>query len=437
LAVDTANKRASVLGYNGPFGIAFPIPDASIGTADCPHIAGVYAGLTYEAVSLTAIVSAPRGTLPLSSRVTFTAWLCTPDGYRTQLIADYASLDYGLNIKGGGNFNMELAPGFDTTYLRDLGLVEIWRKVGGRVPTLDDVFVIQSKPIKQARRGTQFVSIEGPTVTDFLLGGNSRVVAALSGATTGTADDVARSLVLGALGVGAGSTGDAQGRDISTILGFKVEVPRSLGPSISENAFTRSLSDVLSAVAGKSEQAATNPHRLFYYVRPYAFNPLRFEFVVFMDYFGRYRGFTSANPVILSPLFGTLAELERDNDRREEVTSLYISYNAKANETRLTDTTRRNEAVTNFRETAYDSSAATEAEALAEAQSKLIEGKPRRLMRAVVASSSTVRFGAEYSLGDAVGVIGFGMRWEAEVSGFTVKVVPGNVPQQVVKLDDL
>jgi hypothetical protein len=29
------------------------------------------------------------------------------------------------------------------------------------------------------------------------------------------------------------------------------------------------------------------------------------------------------------------------------------------------------------------------------------------------------------------------MRWEAEVSGFTVKVVPGNVPQQVVKLDDL
>jgi hypothetical protein len=119
------------------------------------------------------------------------------------------------------------------------------------------------------------------------------------------------------------------------------------------------------------------------------------------------------------------------------VTSLYISYNAKANETRLTDTTRRNEAVTNFRETAYDSSAATEAEALAEAQSKLIEGKPRRLMRAVVASSSTVRFGAEYSLGDAVGVIGFGMRWEAEVSGFTVKVVPGNVPQQVVKLDDL
>lgn len=48
MAIDTQNKRRSVGGYCA--GLAYPVPDGTVGTADRAHIAWLYAGLTYSGV---------------------------------------------------------------------------------------------------------------------------------------------------------------------------------------------------------------------------------------------------------------------------------------------------------------------------------------------------------------------------------------------------
>ena len=378
------------------------------------------------------LVSTLRASAPLSNRVVYTVWLCNPQGYRVQLISNYVRLHYTLGLRGGGGFQLELPPSFPRTFVKHLGFVEIRRSVGGGVSALQDVYVIQSQPEAQARRGARFLTLEGPSITDFLLGKNSRVVASILGGTgasyTDRADDAAKSYVWDAMGTNAGSSGTAAGRDLTGIYGFRMEAKRGLGPSVTEDGYTKPLDQVLAEIARKSEQDTTSPKRLFYWIRPYASNPLRFEFVTAVTGLtrsrGRYLGFTSGNPVILSPDWGTLGEVDAEYDRREEWTSLYVTYNTKASATRVTDTVRRNAAPGNFREIYYDATnSALVAAAQLEAQARLGEGKPRLISRAKVIPSYAYRYGAEYGMGDVVGTVVFGRRIEMEISGVEADVV--------------
>lgn len=52
MAVDTATKRASVLGFTLAARLVLPIPDGTIGQADRQHVAYSYAGLTAQAALL-------------------------------------------------------------------------------------------------------------------------------------------------------------------------------------------------------------------------------------------------------------------------------------------------------------------------------------------------------------------------------------------------
>lgn len=399
-------------------------------------------GLASEPVSgLTAIVAMPRARAGVSARVTYAAWLCNPMGYRVQLIPDYVSLEYGLSTTSGASFKMELTPSTDKTYIKDLGFVEIWRKVGGQAARLEDVFVIQSKPEAQARRGTRFISLEGSNASDYFLGSNSRVITYLEGQTgasyTTYADDAAKNFVQLALGAGAGNSGTSEGRDLSQYFGFRTEAQRSLGPSITENGYQKPLNDVLGEIARKSEEATSRPRRLYYYVKPYNLNPLRFEFVTLVDYFGRYRGFTAANPVILSPLFGSVAEVDRENDRREETNSVWITYATKLSVSRVTDNARRAVAPAGFREAYKDANqSGTETEAQDEARTVLNEGEPRRLARMRVVSAPSARYGVDYYLGDVVGVMALGSRWLAEITGLTVTAGKAGVDSVTVRVDE-
>lgn len=55
MAIDSENKRRSVLGYGGPFGVVGPRPDGAIGNeADRRHAAGLYAG---QLVALAVLAS--------------------------------------------------------------------------------------------------------------------------------------------------------------------------------------------------------------------------------------------------------------------------------------------------------------------------------------------------------------------------------------------
>jgi hypothetical protein len=48
MAVDTRNKRASVIGLAAATLLTLPLADASVGTADRPHVAYSYAGIAVE-----------------------------------------------------------------------------------------------------------------------------------------------------------------------------------------------------------------------------------------------------------------------------------------------------------------------------------------------------------------------------------------------------
>lgn len=410
----TSDERAYL--YNGGAGQAYPWP--------------------------VGLAAAPRAYPPLDARTSHTVWLCNPQGYRVQLITDYVSLKYNLGIHGGGGFALELPPNFNPRYLKDYGYAEVWRKVGEQPARLEDVFVVQSIPEAQATGGTRFLTLEGPTVTDFfVLGKNSRVVDALESTTgasyTDNADDVLRKFVQDQLGIGAGNTGAAEGRDLSVYAGFTVEPERGMGPSITEHGYLRPLDEVVRSVVAKSEQNSSAPVRLFPLVRPKSFNPLRFEFVVLPRYFGRYRGFAAAKPVLLSPMLGTIGQVEQEHDRREEWTAVFVTYGSKSGTTRVVDATRRNTAQTAYRETLFDAAnSGTEPEAKAEAASKLNEGSPRALARVTLVNSAVTRFGAEYGLGDVVGILALDRRFEAEIAGMDVSRTPGG-EAVALKVDEM
>lgn len=45
MAIDTRDKRASILGYTGESAISYPVADSSLNAADREHVAGLYRGI--------------------------------------------------------------------------------------------------------------------------------------------------------------------------------------------------------------------------------------------------------------------------------------------------------------------------------------------------------------------------------------------------------
>ena len=159
--------------------------------------------------------------------------------------------------------------------------------------------------------------------------------------------------------------------------------------------------------------------------------------MVLARYFGKYRGFTAASPIILSPTFANVTQVEVEHDYREAWNSIWITYSAKAASDRVTSSTRRNIAPAGFREVYFDAANSISASAgQSEAQGKLAEGKERKLARVTVAQSPVLRYGAEYDLGDVVGTLFLGRRAEQEVVSEEVQRDSGGI-QRGLKLEEL
>lgn len=370
------------------------------------------------------ILTAGRAWMARPTETTFQVWLFSPQGYRQQLIAEYARLSFSEGIRGGGRFTLELPPNFNTRYVKHLSYIVIEECCAGLAPRLEDVYVVQSIGGALAAGGTRFLTLEGSTATDYFLGEHSRVVAVLeseAGATyTDNADDLLKKFVKDALGAGAGNSGTAEGRDLSVYAGFTVEGERGMGPSMTQDGFNRELDKVLGEIVRRSEEAASGALRLFLYCRPVSFNPLRFQFVVLPRLFGKYRGFKASSPIILSPEWGTISTVETENDLSEGWNSVFVAYQGKTLKTRVTDSRRRNIAPAGFRETLYEATIlGTEPASQDEAQAILNQGKARRMSRYKLANSRSVRWGM-YGMGDVVGTLVGGAREEVEVAGFKV-----------------
>jgi hypothetical protein len=354
-------------------------------------------------------------------------WLNTPAGYRQALVGDYLSLSYSLDAREGGGFSLELPHNFDPALLVEGAQVEVWQSVNGRAFSWEGSFIALHRPWAQARRGTQFKTISGPSMTGHVVAKNSRVIAALeadaAASRTDSADDVVKYFVRQTVGEAAVSGASSAGRDLASVYGLTVEADQGRAPSITVNGFCRPLADVLAECRKKSEEDLLNPRRLYWRLLMSDVNPARYRFATYVDLMGVNHGQTSAQPVYISPEFGTATEVEWDRDRTDEFNSVFVRYDSGNKTTRLTDTSRSRAFGGAFREAFFDASSyATETEGLAAGRRKLAEGKPRNVMRINVADTEAVQYGVHYRLGDRVAVRFLGETFDMDVLAVDIQV---------------
>jgi len=374
-------------------------------------------------------------------RYSYQIWLLTPDGARLGLASDFLRASYSLDAREGGGFSLELPHNFDQTLLLEGGQVEVWQSVDGRAPTWEETFIITHRPWAQGRRGTQFKTVSGPSLTQYLTGKNSRVIAYLfgsSGSVTDAADDVVKYFVRQTLTAPAtGSGSDTGGRDVSSVYGLTVDAPLGQAALITVDGFCKPLSDVIGEARKKSEEDLYNPRRLFWRCLLNGVNPARYRFATFLDLVGVNHGRASPQPVYIAPEFGTAGEVEWDRDRTDEYNSVYIRYNSGAGQGRLTDTSRTRQYAGAFREAFVDvSSEATAGAAQIAARRKLAEGRARNVMRVNVMDTDSVRYGVDYRFGDRVAVRFMGELFDMDVTGVNVDVGRDGV-KRTIKLEEV
>lgn len=355
-------------------------------------------------------------------------WLCSPSGYRQALISDYTALSYSLDAREGGGFSLELPANFDTSLLVEGAQAEIWQSVNGRAFTWEGSFIALHRPWAQARRGTRFHTISGPSMTGYILAKNSRVIAYLeadaAASRSGPADNVAKYFVKQTVGPAAeGTDAAADGRDLTGVYGLTFEADQGRAPSISVNGFCKPLADVLAECRKKSEEDTVTPRALYWRFILSGVDPATYRFATYVGRMGVNHGLKSAQPVYISPEFGTAQEVEWDRDRTDEFNSVFVRYNVGVNVGRATVTARSRAFPGAFREAFYDASnEVSETAGLAAAKRKLNEGKPKNVMRINVMDTDAIQYGVHYRLGDRVAVRALGATFDMDVLGVDIAV---------------
>lgn len=365
-------------------------------------------------------------TLPSDTR--FTLWLLDGKGRRVRHLSDVMSLSLSLSTRDMGGLTLEV-PWSYAAVIQDYALVELWARIGERAPVFIECFILISRPQGLGSKGTRFLSLSGPTLTGYVVS-DKRVVQAMPlptaapvsvstpGARTGAMDDVAKQYLSDALTAwdGAGE------RNWLANLRLTIAANRGQLPRERITASLTTVRSILSDLQSKAEQSTKGAQRLYYRVRPAAFDPMALRFETLTGRYGGYRGFRAALPVVLSQGNGTLAQIEVEDDRTSEVNSILVKYTASGvtKLTRITDTRRARLAPAAFREAVYSATATTKSGAESEARYRLSQGKPRRMVRATATPSALVRPLVDYHLGDVVIVEALGRQWEAEIAAMTM-----------------
>jgi hypothetical protein len=325
VAVDTRDKRASVLSYVGRLVVVPPLPDGTVGDADRAHLAGLYAGLTYDAVA--TIIDPGTSSTPYPyllrprhiPKARHQFMLYSPQREPVGMLSGFEGATYTLSADGAGSgFGMALSSTTNQTLVKDGSFVIPSRKVDGGVWRVQDAFIIASQPEAEGKRGTLFKDAEGDSLTKWALSENSRVMGQLdstlgSFVTDTPADNAMKYFAARLFGQGAGNSGSTRGRDWYVWLGLSIAKDQGLGPQIDYNASLKPINAIMSDIAGLAELDKINPARVFAYIRPvFTSSQLRFEFVTFTGTLpsaakpkrargarGAYRGFDSASPIIL------------------------------------------------------------------------------------------------------------------------------------------
>jgi hypothetical protein len=349
---------------------------------------------------------------------TYTIWLSSPTGERIAVLDRFVRLEYRRRVNDAG-FGMglfgrvsypftlmlswpSLPPSLVRLFQRDYRL-EVWRSVDGGLLELDTetVWFIAQVVQRVTGRGERVLIVHAEPATSLL---SRRIVASASGGSraqkSGPADDLIRAIVREHFGSAAGTE-----RDVSAWLTIPTEgEDRSGGASVSKAFAWRNVLTVLQELAEASAEAGIP---LFFDVVAPTPSTLRFETYAQVRGTDHSRGNSRGmEPVVLSVETGTLTDVVRSVEWREEITAVYVGGQG-ARESRavveVSDAARAARVPFGRCEVLHDARQVAMTEGLtSEGHTRLREGQPAVTFSAQVVNRPSALYGVHWRFGDRV-----------------------------------
>lgn len=325
----------------------------------------------------------------------YSIWLVSPARTRLLLLDRFIRLEYTLTVNAVGMARIDLKHDFDLNrYVQEDTLIEIWRQVPGGKKYLDGdtVWLVRDWQEILSRQGTERVPIIAYSDNEIL---DRPIIANKSGTSQASKsgqpiDDMMKEIVDEQLG----SSATDAARDISTYLSIAADL--SEGPTTSKSFSFR---NVLTTLRELAQEADEKGIPVFFGVR-YTPNGL----LTFETSTGQWGvDHTGEDRVILSPQSGTLSDVVRSYETRDERNYIYVGgQNQGASRTinEVSDAERVGISPFNRREYFVDARTANAAELQAEGDAALKAARPREVLNAKIRDSEAIRYGREYGFGD-------------------------------------
>lgn len=338
---------------------------------------------------------------------------------RIAVVRRFESLTYSRVLNGVGEFELTLASDFDTSLLREGGLVEVHRAYdGASSPKLDFIGFILGEPEYFTANNNYFVKVKGPDL-NHMLTWREQVGYTIVAEVNGAVDNNMRFFVDQNLGLAA-----ATGRSLVNDYSFSVEPNRSWANNMYVQVDRRPLLDYLGGLAKQSAENSTKRVKLFYGVVPTGLNPLKVQFQVRPYLWGVDRTATGSLPVVLRPGRG-LRNVVIERDATDEKTAIYVEYNNGTiaspitNDARLyTSPAGRREGYLNVNDTGDASVAADAARVALRDQRRIyrVRGEVEQVRGAAL---------GDYALGDHISLAARGILSTVRVDSYSVTVANG------------
>lgn len=412
MAIDTRDKRASVLGHSLPALRPFPLPDASIASNDRLHLAWMYSGIAAftPPIPATALTGLQVSGLAGAAETLYYIVINDAFGKRQAVVQDIISLEAGRLVNNVGVLTFSV-PGY---YPRELfkrdGIIELWRAPKGAAFQLafEQLWFLRDWRLV----GSGALEYWSCQAYDglFLLGdpaqrrGRAIAYAASTSQTDkiGAADNLIKAIARENLGSLATDTN----RNLSTYVSIQPDF--SLGASVSKAFSWRNTLTVMQELAAASTAAGTYLAFDIVCVIPPSQAGGRTLELQFRTYTAQrgvdHRYPAGQDPVLIGPDYGNLEDYELAFLASEEANYVYaLGQGEGVDRAVLTasDTGRIGVSPFGRRETTVDSRQTDSLTALQDdADAALREGRPKISLNGTLVDTDQARYGVQWNYGD-------------------------------------
>jgi hypothetical protein len=331
------------------------------------------------------------------SATTYSLWLSTPTNIRLLNITNFHSLNYTRSVNVPGAMNFTIASKLiDRILIKRDARLEIWRSIGGTeyLETNTQWFIRRWRIDKD----NEIITVQAQSALSLAA---RRIIAYASGSSQATKNAVADSMIVEFAKENMGSDVTDSDRDWSDKIDFIAAA--GVGPSVHKSASRRILLNTLQDIAQDAGQSGTP----VFFDMEYNTGSEKLEFKTFVNQ----RGLdltAGQQQLTLSPDFGNLENSERIDDYMDEVTFVYAAgqgVGEARNVQTASDTVRINESPFGRVEQLRDARmSSTDDKLLAEAQTALRAGRPKRVLEGTIVNKEGSIYGLNWKWGDKIKV---------------------------------